>query len=150
MRSTGDPALLGHHSVFVYPFRHQLVGNARLARLASLEPRWAPWASRFTETDLAARLEATGFFFPYVRDLLYPEIPWLRQHCPVEDCEAWADLLRSWSAEGLYAVGSELSPGVLRLPLRQEVHAALEEFFVRCPGNHHVEAADLAARCDWV
>src|SRR5207244_4260789 len=77
MRSTGgDPHLLGHHSVLIYPFRHQLVGGARRSRLASLEPRWAHWASRFSESDLAAKLESTGFFFPYVRDLLYPEIGW--------------------------------------------------------------------------
>jgi hypothetical protein len=150
MRSTGDPDLLGHHSVLIYPFRHQLVGGARVSRLASLEPRWAHWASRFTESDLAAKLESTGFFFPYVRDLLYPEIGWLRQHCPAEDCEEWAEVLRSWSAEGLSAVCGELTAGVLRLTLRQEVHSALEEFVVRCPGNPHVEPADLPARCDWI
>ena len=79
MTATGDPDLLGHHSVLIYPFRHQLVGGARRSRLASLEPRWAHWASRFSESDLAAKLESTGFFFPYVRDLLYPEIGWLRR-----------------------------------------------------------------------
>src|SRR4051812_31562588 len=150
MRSAGDPELLDHHTVFVYPFRHQLVGVARRSRLASLEPRWAPWASRFTLADLSARLEATGFFFPYVRDLLYPEIPWLRQQSPSGDCEEWAEVLRSWSAEGLYAVASELNAGVLRLTLQPSVHAALEEFLVRSPGCHNFDAADLPARCDWV
>src|SRR5262249_26463058 len=142
--------LLGHYSVLIYPFRHQLVGGARLLRLASLEPRWAHWACRFTESDLAAKLESTGFFFPYVRDLLYPEIGWLRRQCPAEDCEEWAEILSSGSAEGLSAVCDELAAGVLRLTLRREVHAALEEFIVRCPGNHHVEPADLPARCDWI
>src|SRR3954452_15289625 len=132
MHATGDPELFSHHSVLIYPFRHQLVAAARTSRLASLEPRWAPWASRFTESELAARLEATGFFFPYLRDLLYPEIPWVRQQYPAEDCEEWAELLRPFAAEGLAVVGRELAAGVLRLTLRPEVHAALEEFLVRC------------------
>jgi hypothetical protein len=150
MRSTGDPELLSHHSVFVYPFRHQLVGRARSSRLGLLGPRWAPWASRFSEGDLAARLEATAFFFPFVRDLLYPEVAWLRRQSPREDCDEWAALLRAWSAEGLSAIARDLGAGVLRLTLRPEAHAGLEEFVVRCPGGHRAESEDLAARCDWV
>jgi hypothetical protein len=150
MRSAGDPELLDHHTVFVYPLRHQLVGGARRSRLASLEPRWAPWASRFTDADLAARLEATGFFFPFVRDLLYPEVPWLRHQAPDEDCEEWAEILRSLSAEGLSVIGRELDDGVMRLTLRPEIHAALEHFLIRCPEGHTAEAIDLPARCDWV
>lgn len=150
MRSTGDPELSNHYSVFVYPFRHQIVGGARRSRLASLEPRWAPWASRFSEPDLAARLEATAFFFPFVRDLLYPEVPWLRQQSATEDCEEWAGLLRSFSAEGLSVVGRELGTGVVRLTLRPELHLTLEEFLVRCPAGHTAQPADLLARCDWI
>lgn len=150
MHATGDPELFAHHSVFVYPFRHQLVGAARLARLASLERRWVPWAGRFSETELAARLEATGFFFPYLRDLLYPEVPWARHQSPDEDCQDWAELLRPFAAEGLGVVGREFAPGVLRLTLRDQTHACLEEFLVRCPGNYALAPADLPARCDWI
>jgi hypothetical protein len=150
MRHTGDPELLGHFSVLVYPFRHHLVGAARLGRLAGLEPRWAPWASRFTASDLATALEASGFFFPYIRGLLYPEVARLLEHTETEHHEQWAALLHAWAAEGLAALARGLPAGVMRLTLRPEVHAELEEFTAHCPAGHAHEAVDLPARCDWI
>src|SRR5262245_29152424 len=103
MPVAGDPELLGHFSVLVYPFRHLLTGRQRLARLASLEPRWAPWASRFAEADLATALEASGFFFPYIRGVLYPEVNCLLEHTACEDHDDWAGRLHDWASEGLTA-----------------------------------------------
>jgi hypothetical protein len=146
----GDPELLGHFTVVIYPFRHDLVGAARRARLGALEPRWASWASRFSETDLAVKLETTGFFFPYIRGLLYPEVAWLQERTPCEDHPHWACLLRKAADEGLTALGRELPAGVLRLTLRPAVHAILEEFTVHCPVGHGHETVELPACCDWV
>jgi hypothetical protein len=150
MSSAGDPELLGHFSILIFPFRHHLAGSARLPRLADLESRWAPWASRFSETDLATALEATGFFFPYIRGVLYPEVHRLLEHSACEDYDEWASLLRGWACEGLCGLARELPMGVLRLTLRPEIHSELQEFTVHSPSGHDHGALELPASCDWI
>ncbi len=150
MQSAGDPELLGHFSVLVYPFRHQVVGPGRLARLAALEARWAPWASRFGPAELATALEASGFFFPSIRGLLYPEVARLLEHTGSEDHPQWADLLHDWARDGLAELARDLPTGVMRLTLRPEAHAELAEFTAHCPAGHAHPAVDLPACCDWI
>ena len=45
----------------------------RPARLVELGQRWVPWWSRLPPERLAQALDDTGFFVPYVRELLFPE-----------------------------------------------------------------------------
>jgi hypothetical protein len=150
MPSKGDPELLGHFSVLVYPFRHHVLGSCRLSRLAALSSRWATWASRFSPTELATALEASGFFFPSIRGLLYPEVAQLLEHTACEDHEEWSELLHDWARQGLADLVRDLPPGVVRLTLRREAHTELEEFTAHCPAGHDHPALELATHCDWV
>jgi hypothetical protein len=43
-----------------------------------------------------------------------------------------------------------LPAGVVRLTLRPEVHAELEELTAHCPASHAHPAVELPARCDWI
>jgi hypothetical protein len=149
----GDPELLNHFAVLIYPFRHHVTGRRRNARLAALDPRWAPWATRFDEAELATTLEATGFFLPYIRGLLYPDIHRLQEATPCEDHAEWARLLSGWSGAGTgaYVAGVPAS-GVVRLTLRPGIMQILGEMSVIRPiGIHgHGELNDLPASCAWI
>jgi hypothetical protein len=149
----GDPELLEHYSVLIYPFRHHVVGRQRNARLNELESRWAPWASRFSEHDLAVTLEATAFFLPYIRGLLYPDIVRLQDATPCEDHGRWARLLNAWSAAGMDGYVADLpSAGVVRLTLRAGLMQLLQEFTAvrpALPGRTH-EQDELHARFSWI
>jgi hypothetical protein len=149
----GDPELLDHYSVLVYPFRHRAVGRQRNVRLGELDSRWAPWASRFTEHDLAATLEATAFFLPYVRGLLYPDVVRLREATPCEDHGHWARLLSAWSAAGTNAYVVDLpASGVVRLTLRNGLLRLLQEFTIFRPPSpvRTREIDELYAHCSWI
>jgi hypothetical protein len=66
--------LSGQFTLLVYPFRHSLDGRDRADRLSALPGFWRPWWDRFREPSmLAAALDATSFFLPYVRGLLFPD-----------------------------------------------------------------------------
>jgi hypothetical protein len=153
----GDPELLNHSTVVIYPFAHHVVGSQRRARLAALEPRWVPWPARLSESDLALALEATGFFLPYVRGMLYPEVVRLQEETAAEDHLHWAQLLRQWAAEGLGAYAAELpGAGVMRLTLRPGLMCLLEDLtvahqaFSGFSGGWTLEALELPAHCDWI
>lgn len=149
--AAGDPLLLSHFSVFLYPFRHQLTGGRRLARLEALEPRWLPWPCRHDDADLAAALEATGFFLPYIRGLLYPETRWLRRQCPGENPVEWARTLRTLSVEGVGAYARALdADSVVRLTLRPRPLDALAAFTLQPDRSSHAAEPPLPVRCDWV
>src|SRR4051812_13571439 len=45
----GDPELLHHYTVIIYPFRHILGTGNRETELGDLEPRWDPWCSRLAD-----------------------------------------------------------------------------------------------------
>src|ERR1700691_5568361 len=77
-----NPELHNHFSVAIYPFVHDLTAGVRSARLEALGERWAPWWTRLTEEGLTNALQATGFFLPYVRSLLYPEVAVLQDEPP--------------------------------------------------------------------
>jgi hypothetical protein len=154
MNATGDdPELLEHYSVLIYPFRHHMVGRQRNARLTDLESRWAPWASRFNERDLAATLEGTAFFLPYIRGLLYPDVLRLQEATPCEDHSHWARLLMAWSAAGMDSYVADLpAAGVVRLTLRARLMYLLQEITIvrpTVPGWER-EASELHARCSWI
>jgi hypothetical protein len=150
----GDPELLHHYSVFIYPFLHHAVGRRRDARLASLAPRWAPWASRYGEHDLASTLEATGFFLPYIRALLYPDVARLQVETPSEDHDHWAQLLHQWSASEPRSYFEDFpQAGVVRLTLRPGLMRVLGEMVVvhqGFSGGYTTEAVELPARCPWI
>jgi hypothetical protein len=149
----GDPELLNHYTVVVYPFRHELTGRARLARLDALGPRWAPWSTRLADDDLAAALEATTFFLPYIRSLLYPEVHRLQEETLCDDYPRWVRLLREWSAEGLGAFCAGLPcSGVLRLTGRPGLLRDLASFTL-VPAHRpraNPEPAEVPARLDWL
>jgi hypothetical protein len=149
----GDPELLEHYSVLIYPFRHYAVGRQRNTRLTELESRWAPWASRFSEHDLAATLEATAFFLPYIRGLLYPDVVRLHEATPCEDHDYWARLLSGWSAAGTGAYVADLpAAGVVRLTLRTAIMRLLQEVTVIRPtfAGRSRESEELHAHCSWI
>jgi hypothetical protein len=151
--NSGDPELLEHYSVFVYPFLHHLVGRRRPARLAALEPRWAPWATRFAEADLAAILEATRFFLPYIRSLLYPDVARLMEETQGEDHDSWAEVLRGWCHGGLGCYAADLpAAGVIRLTLRPGLMGVLQEAVVVGPdwGSDPAGPPELPVRVGWI
>ncbi len=154
MNATGaDPELLEHYSVLVYPFRHHAVGRQRNPRITELESRWAPWASRFSEHELAGTLEGTAFFLPYIRGLLYPDIIRLQESTPCEDHEHWARLLTAWSAAGLDDYVTDLpTSGVVRLTLRAGLMQMLQEITVVRPSGsmRDRENSELHAHCSWI
>ncbi len=151
--TAADPELLEHYSVLIYPFRHHAVGSQRNTRITELESRWAPWASRFSEQELAGTLEGTAFFLPYIRGLLYPDIVRLQESTPCEEHVHWARLLSAWSTAGLDAYVAELpSAGVVRLTLRAGLMHLLQEITVVRPSaaRRDREISELHARCSWI
>jgi hypothetical protein len=147
--TAAGPELLHHYTIVIYPFRHDLLGRRRLARLATLAPRWAPWGARLPEGDLAAALEASAFFLPYIRGLLFPEVVRLQEETAGEPHGRWARLLHEWAAEGPEAFFGELPGGcVTRLTLRPALAGALAAFDL-VPHRRH-GAGGVAGRFDWV
>ena len=76
--TSGDPVLLNHFTVAIYPFVHDLTPANRTARVHALDRRWAPWWARLTDHEAAEALDGASFFLPYIRGLLYPEIAGLQ------------------------------------------------------------------------
>lgn len=150
----GDPELVNHFTVFIYPFRHHVVGRKQHARLSALDPRWAPWATRYDEQDLAVKLEATGFFLPYIRGLLYPDILRLQEATFCEDHSHWAELLTGWSAGGIGAYAADLpSASVVHLTLRPDIMRVLEAMTIVRPASktgHTTEMPELDVHCPWI
>jgi hypothetical protein len=150
----GDPELLNHFSVIVYPFHHDLSGRNRRAHLENLGAHWVPWWSRLEDDQLASALEATSFFLPYIQGLLYPECTRLVGEPPGPRYEEWVDLVRDWSGEGLVRYAQELPRGaVLRLTYRASVRAPLEEFTVlqhREVRGRVVEHTEIPGRLEWI
>jgi hypothetical protein len=151
MRPTGGPELLNHFSVLIYPFRHDLFGGARHPRFASLEARWAPWCSRLNEHELAGALESSGFFLPYIRGLLFPEVRRLQEESGAEAPAAWASRLRDWAGAGLADFCRRLPPGcVLRLTCRPELARALGDFACVSVDHQGQPGQEVEARFQWV
>src|ERR1700730_14206300 len=98
---TADLPLLNHFSVLIYPFTHDIGEHNRRARLQALEARWSPWWSRLSDAELACAFEATAFFLPYIRGLLYPESLCLEDEPLGPHYQHWAELLRRWTGRGL-------------------------------------------------
>jgi hypothetical protein len=142
---SGDPVLLNHFSVLIYPFRHHL-HERRSAQLRELQPRWQPWTSRFDEDELTHVLDATTFFLPYIRGLLYPEVPHLARETGCEDHRLWAKELRARCADEAEGYYRELANnGVVRLTLRPRVQSHLGAFHVI-----REQQPDLPVQCDWI
>jgi hypothetical protein len=151
MTTTAGPELLNHFSVAIYPFVHDLSSRNRTARLAALESRWAPWWSRLDDDGLATALESTAFFLPYVRGLLYPEVPALQNGPPGSRFAGWARRLRGWSDRGLTQFTHRLPRStILRLTARESVLRPLAEFRVPRHRSEKAGPPELAACLDWV
>jgi hypothetical protein len=149
-----DLGLLNHFSVLIYPFTHDITDRNRRARLKALEPRWAPWWSRLSDVELAAALESTAFFLPYIRGLLYPESLCLHHEPLGPHYQHWVRLLRCWVGQGLEQFSHHLPSGsVLRLTARSGVQAALAEFNLlqrrECEGKV-VSQQEIPGKIDWV
>ena len=114
--TTADPDLLNHFTVAIYPFLHDLTASNRAARLDAVEGHWAPWWDRLTEPDRVAALEATTFFLPYVRSLLYPEVAVLAEEPPGPQFSTWTQQLADWNSGGLSAYVRHLPPSAILRP----------------------------------
>ncbi len=126
-----NPELRNHFSVAIYPFLHDLTGPRRNDRLESLGERWAPWWARLTDDGLADALQATAFFLPYVRGLLYPEVAALQDEPPGPQFRHWAQLVRHWASHGLARFCQHLpASAILRLTLRPASFEPLAGFSV--------------------
>lgn len=144
----GDPELLHHYQVAIYPFRHHQSCFISCDWLGGLDQRWAPWPTRFSDADLAASLEATAFFLPYIRGKLYPEIASLQKDSPTEDPAGWVRRIRGWCDGSLTSYARHLAPhSVLRLTCRPALARALGSFdLLSRPDADH----GLPGVIDWV
>ncbi len=150
----GDPVLLNHFTVAVYPFVHDLTAANRAARLSALDRRWAPWWARLSDRDAAEALDGSAFFLPYIRGLLYPETACLDGEPPGEQFARWVGLIRGWSADGLRSWRNWTpADAVLRLTCRSAVHAPLSSFTLSArrgaPGKSSL-LTEIPARLDWI
>jgi hypothetical protein len=144
--------LRNHFSVAIYPFVHQLGGSARTDRLAALEERWAPWWTRLTEEGMTDAFQATAFFLPYVRGLLYPEIAALQGEPAGPHYRHWADLIRHGTSLGLARFCGHL-PGsaILRLTFRPAYLDWLTGFSVqRNQRTDEPPVPDVSGSLEWV
>jgi hypothetical protein len=141
-----DPELLSHFTVAVYPFVHDLTAATRAARLAALDKHWAPWWTRLSGPERGAALEATAFFLPYVRSMLYPEVRILLDEPPGPQYAGWAARLGGWCSRGLARFDRRL-PGssILHLTLRDSVLRQVARFRVDPRAG-----TELPGRLDWV
>ena len=150
----GDPVLLNHFTVAVYPFAHDLTPANRAARLHALDRRWAPWWARLTDHEAADALDGASFFLPYIRGLLYPETAALQGEPPGEHYAHWIHLIRRRGADGLRAWLRRLpADAVLRLTARAALHYPLSAFAVvgrRGAAGKSDLPTELRARLDWI
>jgi hypothetical protein len=152
--STADPELLNHYSVAIYPFLHDLTPANRDARLAAVADRWAPWWSRLDDSGLADALDATAFFLPFVRSLLYPEVTALHDAPPGPRYQHWTELVREWVQPGLAAFTRHLPPSsILRLSSCEEAFRTRASFHVfgrRSASDPNATFREYPACLDWV
>jgi hypothetical protein len=66
--------LADHFFVLIYPFRHDLPSERRDKRLGKLDPLWRSWWQRLSVEEQAEETRNTRFFYPYVRNILFPEV----------------------------------------------------------------------------
>jgi hypothetical protein len=147
-----NPELRNHFSVAIYPFLHDLTGTARAARLESLDDRWAPWWTRLTDDGLADALQATAFFLPYVRGLLYPEVAALQDEPPGLGYRHWGQLLRHGTNHGLAKFCRGLpASAILRLTYRPAYFEPLAGFSVNWERKANDARLREASGClDWI
>ena len=150
----GDPVLLNHFTVAVYPFVHELTASNRAARLHALDRRWAPWWARLADREAADALDGAAFFLPYIRGLLYPETARLHDEPPGEQYVHWVRQIRRWGADGLRPWLRKMpADAVLRLTCRAAVHYPLSTFALvgrrSIPGKT-AHFAEVPAKLDWI
>jgi hypothetical protein len=151
---SADSELLNHFSVLVYPFLHDISDRNRYSRFHALETLWAPWWSRLNDQDLAATLESTTFFLPYIRGLLFPETQFLQQEPQGEHYNLWAGLVRRWSSRGLERFCNHLpASAIVRLTGTERLRRELGEFSLvqrRESSGRATEVREVPASMDWV
>lgn len=148
---TDDPELLNHFTVSIFPFFHGLGGDKAGPRLEALGGRWQPWWCRLDDAALAEALEATSFFLPYVRSLVYPETTVLRDEPAGDRCEGWVRRLRQLTEQSPSRFLRELPPGaVLRLTLGATALEELADLDVTWPrAGDGRDRGSLSARLEW-
>jgi hypothetical protein len=62
------------YMMLIYPFRHSMAGKERAERLEQVGECWRSWWSRLSRTELEVAKDDTYFYYPYVRELLFPEL----------------------------------------------------------------------------
>jgi hypothetical protein len=144
--TNADPELLSHFTVAIYPFVHDLTAANRPARLEALGQHWEPWWTRLNGQERGAALESTTFFLPYVRSLLYPEVPLLLDEPPGAQYAGWAERVDGWCRRGLARFARRLpASSILRLTLRDTVMRQIARFRVEPRAG-----AALPGGLDWV
>jgi hypothetical protein len=144
-----DPTLADHCTFAVYPFFH-IWAEGWAACLDRVGARWAPWWDRLRE-DGAVRdgLDATFYFLPYVRSLLFPETDLLDREPSGPGYDGWVRLVREWSA-GQHPAHLPAA-SVLHLTARKELAGPLEKWTLHPPGWAKDRPAEpLDVRLDWL
>ncbi|MFO0877997.1 MAG: hypothetical protein U0840_11640 [Gemmataceae bacterium] len=141
------PGLTNHYTVLLYPFVHALgEGAARQKRLALLGQRWQSWWVRPGEMHGRAdeisvihhKLEASDFFLPHARALLYPETTLLEAQPPGWRCSNWISTIRQLGELPLEQMAEQLpSDGVLHLTARPAMQDYLRHLSVLPPPDYH-------------
>src|SRR4051794_17239677 len=99
MPDAPDPTLADHCTFAVYPFFHSWADAGWCACLDRVGARWAPWWDRLREDgEVRDGVDATFYFLPYVRSLLFPETDLLDREPAGPGYDGWVRLVREWSA----------------------------------------------------
>jgi hypothetical protein len=145
--------LASHFTILVYPFRHGLPSSwPRSGRLDQLQGRWLPWWARLDGDEVAAALDDTYFFLPYIRNLLFPEVADLSAHEDPKKQEPITRHLQRLSLRNL--ASSALEDAVLRLTYNPERLAAfrrLQLLFERQGADGTIlERFEAGFALDWI
>jgi hypothetical protein len=143
----------GHFTLLIYPFRHMIVGEEGISRLAALDERWGPWWRRLTGPVLERALDDTYFFLPNIRKhLLFPEVALLANDpaAQVKDAERITRMPAS-SLAALLTQEHQREAAVLRLTLDRRVLEAFKPLRLRsAPETLGGGAGSIPLRIEWI
>ena len=143
---SADLELLEHCTFLIYPFLHTVTEEKRQQGLPQLEDRWQPWWARLDDEALAAALDDTYFFLPYIREVIYPETTSLDVALPGLRQSRHLAQLRDMSADFSDFCRKMPSGAQMRLTLRAETLREIAAFTICQPRNN----IELPVQVEWV